>query len=169
MFYAHDTKSKVVFSVKTQDWQINNGDQFAETYPPLKLNMAAENRPSQKQTIVFQPSIFRCELLVLLVSGRVSHGFGYVEYVPFLPLRRSLHGWSWQSYIWDGWVFSLLAFVDANTFMCGFWWCNPIKKTNIAKPFDSRLPNSFADVQNLCFLHWSRHFFENHRLCPCFQ
>ena len=35
-----------------------------------ETNVAAENRPSQKETIVFQPSIFRCECL-LLVSGRV--------------------------------------------------------------------------------------------------
>ena len=33
-----------------------------------ETNIASENRTSQKETIVFQPSIFRCELLV---SGRV--------------------------------------------------------------------------------------------------
>ena len=33
-----------------------------------KNNIASENEPSQKETIVFQPSIFRGELLV---SGRV--------------------------------------------------------------------------------------------------
>ena len=34
-----------------------------------ETNISPENRPSQKETIVFKPSIFRCELL--LVSGRV--------------------------------------------------------------------------------------------------
>ncbi len=37
------------------------------TLPKTNQN-ASENRPSEKETIVFQPSIFRCELLV---SGRV--------------------------------------------------------------------------------------------------
>ena len=37
------------------------------TLPETNI-FAPENRPSQKETIVFQPSIFRCELLV---SGRV--------------------------------------------------------------------------------------------------
>ena len=32
-----------------------------------ETNMAPENRPSQKETIVFQPSIFRCKQAV---SGR---------------------------------------------------------------------------------------------------
>ena len=36
---------------------------------PPETNIAPENRPFQKETIVFQPSIFRCELLV---SGRVD-------------------------------------------------------------------------------------------------
>ena len=41
----------------------------AELYSTLpKTNIAPENRPSQKETIVFQPFIFRGELLV---SGRV--------------------------------------------------------------------------------------------------
>ena len=35
---------------------------------PKTKQTAPENRPSQKETIVFQPSFFRCELLV---SGRV--------------------------------------------------------------------------------------------------
>ena len=40
------------------------------TSPTLpKINIAPENRPCQKETIVFQPSIFRD----MLVSGRVSH------------------------------------------------------------------------------------------------
>ena len=34
-----------------------------------KTNISPENRPSQKERIVFQPSIFRCKLLI---SGRVS-------------------------------------------------------------------------------------------------
>ena len=37
------------------------------TFP--ETNIVPENRPSQKETIVFQPSIFRCELLV---SRRVT-------------------------------------------------------------------------------------------------
>ena len=41
--------------------------------PSLKLTAnAPENRPSQKETIVFQPSIFRGEMLV---SGRVVTKF----------------------------------------------------------------------------------------------
>ncbi len=52
----------------------------------LKLTAnAPENRPSRKETIVFQPSIFRGELLV---SGRV-----FVEY---------LIGWSWETWFF-GW------------------------------------------------------------------
>ena len=46
----------------------------------LKLNTAPENRPSQKQTIVFQPSIFRCELLALLVSG-ANHPWPWIRWI----------------------------------------------------------------------------------------
>ena len=42
-------------------------EQLALTLP--ETNIAPENRPSQKEGLVFQPSIFRCELLV---SGRVG-------------------------------------------------------------------------------------------------
>ena len=31
-----------------------------DKYTPCNLQFAPENRPSQKETIVFQPSIFRC-------------------------------------------------------------------------------------------------------------
>ena len=44
----------------------------------LKLTAKApENGPSQKETIVFQPSIFRCELLV---SGGVSSKFRFCKH-----------------------------------------------------------------------------------------
>ena len=43
-------------------------EDVAETCTLPRTNVAPENRPSQKETIVFQPSIFRCKLLV---SGRV--------------------------------------------------------------------------------------------------
>ncbi len=43
-----------------------------------ETNIAPENRQSQKETIVFQPSIFRCELLV---SGRVN-GVKEISYPP---------------------------------------------------------------------------------------
>ena len=50
-----------------------------------ETNIAPENGPSQKETIVFQPSIFRCELLYVL--GRVSHFL--CEILGWLPrLRR---------------------------------------------------------------------------------
>ena len=43
--------------------------QPGENYLPLKWQFTPEKFPSQKERIVFQPSIFRCELLV---SGRVT-------------------------------------------------------------------------------------------------
>ena len=43
-----------------------------------KTNIAPENRPSQKETIVFQPSIFGCELLV---SERVYNIYISTYYV----------------------------------------------------------------------------------------
>ena len=42
--------------------------QFLDVPTLHKTNIAPENRPSQKETSIFQPSIFRCRLLV---SGRV--------------------------------------------------------------------------------------------------
>ena len=53
------------FSQKNTDFAIERLSQ--STLP--ETNIAPENKPSQKERIVFQPSICRCELLV---SGRVS-------------------------------------------------------------------------------------------------
>ena len=57
-----------------------DGEDNEDTLP--ETNIAPENRPSQKETIVFQPSIFRCELLV---SGRVDLG----RFVFLAPVGRN--------------------------------------------------------------------------------
>ena len=44
---------------------------ISNTLPETNQN-APENRPSQKETIVFQPSIFRCKLAVSFREGRKS-------------------------------------------------------------------------------------------------
>ena len=57
-----------------------------------KTNIAPESRLSQKETIVFQPSIFRCERL--LVSGSRVDGL-ISDLVRFL-WRTWVNAWSWK-------------------------------------------------------------------------
>ena len=52
-------------------------------YTLLETNMAPENRPGRKRKIVFQPSIFRCELLVL---GSVGHDTAQIYGDYYKPL-----------------------------------------------------------------------------------
>ena len=63
----------------------------------LETNIAPENRPSQKERIVFQPSIFRCELLVSVRILRDSSNkqtqmlnvwYNYLHLPPKLPKCR---------------------------------------------------------------------------------
>ena len=44
--------------------------QTSPVYTPWNEQFAPENRPSQKEMIVFQPSIFRCELAVSFREGK---------------------------------------------------------------------------------------------------
>ena len=76
--------------------QLRPGYVFAEIFSPMKRKVclpslkltakAPENWPSQKETIVFQPSISRCELLV---SGRVipQNVWNLVSSSPCKPLE----------------------------------------------------------------------------------
>ncbi len=44
--------------------------QTSPVYTPWNEQFAPENRPSQKEMIVFQPSIFRCELAASFREGK---------------------------------------------------------------------------------------------------
>ena len=98
-----------------------NGTNLQCTLPETK-RFAAENRPKlpQKETIVFQPSIFRCKLLV---SGRVSlNSLGVVFYVEGFPA-------------WSGCDESLIV-TDISWSLPSFISSIPIPSLNLAaKPF----------------------------------
>ena len=59
-------------SVKTQTGEAKTITQNRDLTLP-KTNVAHENWPSQKETIVFQPSIFRCKLAVSFREGISLH------------------------------------------------------------------------------------------------
>ena len=65
------------------------GFQFNDpfTLPETNSKFAPENRPSKKETILFQPSIFRC--YVMLVSGRVRARNPPWKVLPFDPKGKS--------------------------------------------------------------------------------
>ena len=72
---------------------VDRGRKKLKPFTLPETNVAPENSPSQKETIVFQPSIFRGELLV---SGRV---FGGESLQAGAKGREGLMGWLLPGYL----------------------------------------------------------------------